>query len=349
MVPSTVRWNRLPELVAALLVPVLISLLWGGWLLRAPQAVDRKAGWRARKMDRVLAATEPQLVLVGNSVADENIHLPTVADQLGLSAANLTLPGSTAPAWHVIVKDRVYGGGHEPQLVIVAGLVDNMLVLEPTSDLLRLQMQALSRGPDPAVQRRMAGTESQGLATQLTVRSAQLRKDALNGLRNVAIGMLLAPSGPEPVARRGQLLANHAVTEVLGNGQGGAPALQGWLAAPGRVDASVRVADPGMSFVADTIDWVHQHGGELVYVRTPTRAAESARIPPERTKDLAAYLQSREVPFVDLSTLALDDAQFTDAFHLTPSGRDRVTQALLEALHDLGYRRRRSRRPGGRR
>lgn len=313
--------------------PLLLSAAWALWLVR-PEGSGRSP--RARQIDRRIAAAAPELLLLGNSTAKRNLDAAALGEALSLSALDAAEPSTMAPTWYLMLKHRVLGRGHRPELVVIAGLPGNMLTIRPSSDRLYGRAMALSEGPDPVAEARMAGGAAAAAWARARARSGAIREAALDGLRDRVVGLVFAPWGPGRLAERGRAVADAASAAVLGEGGQAAEGLAGWGAPSG--EAVELLGPPQDSFVADTIDLIEAHGGALVYVQLPIREDSQRQIPAvlERTRSLVAYLNARQVPFVDLSELSVGPEDFVDPVHMTAAGRRRVTQALAEALQQRG-------------
>ncbi|HHO54215.1 MAG TPA: hypothetical protein ENK18_25930 [Deltaproteobacteria bacterium] len=324
-----ISWPR----AIAVVLPLLLSTSWALWLVR-PEGTIRTA--RARQLDRRLAQRPPELLLLGNSTARRNIDPRALGEALSLSVFDASEPSTMAPTWYLMLKHRVLGQGHRPRLVVIASLPSNMLTIRPPSDRLYGRAMALSDGPDPVAEGRMAGGAASVAWARARARSGELRSGVLDGLRDRAVGLVFAPWGAGRLAERGRAVADAASAAVLGEGGQIAEGLAGWVGPD--AEAHAILGPPGASFVADTVDLMEDQDGALVYVQLPIREESQRRIPAvlERTRALVAYLNAREVPFVDLSELAVGPEDFVDPVHMTPAGRQRVTSALVEALQQRG-------------
>jgi hypothetical protein len=330
------RWPD-PWVAVASIVPVLLSIAALLALLRPPGPGAATAP-QAAELDRRLGEAPLELLLLGNSIPKRNLDADALGYGLGLSVTDATLHATNAATWYVMLEDRVYANGYQPRTVLIVSPVTNLLELTPDGHRARAVLSALSNGYNPVVERRMGGGDRwAGLGVpgldRLSVKGAILRSSLLDGVRNRAVGLLFAPPGPEPLAERGALQADAAVQAVLGDGGQVAAGLSGWSGAAGS-EGPIPMGPPEASFVADIVELVQRHGGQLVFAQLPIRDPEQLKTPEmlAATRALARYLDAHQVPFVDLSGEPVRREEFEDLVHMTPAGATRMTGVVVDAL-----------------
>lgn len=113
----------------ALLLPALVLALEVAWLARP---VERLSTPMRVQNDAALARSPPGIVVVGNSKAGSDIDARLLAKELSYASPVTTIlvNGSSAPAWYALLKQRVYGQGYRPELVVVYGQLGALLRTE---------------------------------------------------------------------------------------------------------------------------------------------------------------------------------------------------------------------------
>ncbi len=323
-------------IIAALILPLLIGGTWVGALSQPPTAEGNRLG---TALDNKLAHARPELVVIGNSTANRNLAIGRLGGRLGLGALDAAMPGTMAPTWTVVLRDRILANGHRPRLVIIASTITNLLTLEPSSDRDYAHMVALAGGRDPLAGRVRDGLPLPDLRGRIRHRSSTLRSSLMDGLRDLVTGLLFASDGP--ILMRGNEVSTSAAAAVLGEGGQAASGLEGWLpvgGGPGGVDTAEVADRPEDSFVAEMVDLAKAHEIELVFVRLPAREREhlSSKRMVARTRAVAEYLNERQIVFIDLAETPVDRQHYTDKIHMTREGSTVVTKALLAHIRERG-------------
>jgi len=330
------RWGRV---ISSVLAPVLLSSGWIAWLLWLATAPVGPSE-RAKEMDAELDQSHPEILILGNSSANRGIDPEQLGGLLERPAHGVTIAASLAPTWYVVLRDRVYARGLDPEVVIIADTPPGMLAVESFSENLHAKMLELTSGPDPVRAREWVDkTPLERSLSMVSVASSRVRETLLDGLRNTVVGLLFAPQAPATLQTRGNMTADAAVEAVLHAGGIRAAGPEGALALDLRQPQDVTAVEhtsPAESFVKDTIDLVQAHGGTLVYVHLPRRSGVLDEVTFESRAMLVDYLNAREVWFVDLSVLPHADALFADNNHLLPEGRALLTETLASKLADSG-------------
>ncbi|MEQ1568067.1 MAG: hypothetical protein ABMA64_20680 [Myxococcota bacterium] len=303
----------------SIVIPGILSAFCLWFLGRPPDPLDRSP--QAIEMDEGLAETNPELVLLGDSMAGRNLNAERLGRGLGGVPFDATVPGTTAPIWYVVLKDRVYAGGYTPSTVVVASSVEHLLTVAPESAWDRMSLASWSNGIDPAVELRMSGGRSAG-GSWISARAAGLRNQWVDGYRDQLVGALFAPLGEGTVAERGRELVQRSAGAVFG--QGGSSA--------GSAESGAPLAHPGESFVADFVDLAESHQSRIVFVLLPIREGSTTRGTDELRRELTQWLDDRGAMFVDLTRASRSASDFVDRVHMTPEAAMRTTEALIESI-----------------
>ena len=327
-------------LSAAALTPFLLSVALLVWLSQpAPPAAATAP--QAIELDRRLGEGPLDLLLLGSSIPKRNLDADALGEGLGLAVTDATLHATNAPTWYVMLADRVYANGFSPSVVLVVSPVRSLLELAPDGHRARAVLAALSNGESPVVRAKTSGAAGSALSpalARLSLRATDARTALLDSFRNGTVGLLFRgdPVPGESVLERGQREADAATAEVLGDGGERASGLAGW--SKDEQGDKIPIAAPEDSFVADMVDLVQGAGARIIFLQLPVRDPEQLQTPEALAlaEGLARYLDTRRVPFVDLSDQPTSRDEFEDLVHMTPAGAERMTDVVIEALLSRG-------------
>jgi hypothetical protein len=94
--------------------------LYGIWQGDIPQSIHQER----RAMDNKVVDSDPEVVIVGNSLVPRGIDADLLAEELGLQANSVLLlssPGGRMPTFYAIVTGRIFGNNKTPKLIIILG------------------------------------------------------------------------------------------------------------------------------------------------------------------------------------------------------------------------------------
>ena len=69
-----------------------------------------------------LAQTDPDVIILGNSLSNTDLNPILLATELGINKGKVqkfSIPNSIAAHWYAILKNRVYANGHHPKVVLI--------------------------------------------------------------------------------------------------------------------------------------------------------------------------------------------------------------------------------------
>ena len=79
-------------------------------------------------------AQKPQVILLGDSMVEENVDLPALSDALGRTIHRISYPGAASAMWYLSIRNNILLSEHRPQaLVILFNLLADIIyaVLDP--------------------------------------------------------------------------------------------------------------------------------------------------------------------------------------------------------------------------
>lgn len=314
----------LPGLAAAALVIAALALV----LALEPPGDDR--GPIARKLDGIVDDEEPAVVVLGNSAAAKAIDEGALAESLGHPVAKLTVPGSQMPVWYAVLENRVYARGAEPAVVIVAGALRDMLghgSLPPDTDPVLAELM----GPtEPVLRAKVFGRPRSPLHERLQDRRGWVRQALTYEVPGRLAGLVMGVSSD-----RGRERVQEAVGAVFDESRVDFAQMD-----PDRIEralAETGAAKPyPESLVPDLVALAHEHGSQVVFVRTPIAPGVPFADPVtvEQERALVAGLNGLGAGYASLWELPLRASDFQDAVHLADAGKQRVTRRVAQLLKD---------------
>ncbi len=287
-------------------------------------------------MDQLLAEHEPDVVILGNSLAYEGIDTGALGRALGgRTVQHLTVFASPPPTWYAVLKNRVLAGGHHPGLVVVVGTPS--FFMQTTVDS-AMQVEGLAQqvGPDePVIAAKTEGRAVGRVPDRVRLRTAALRDSLIEAGR---LSVLASGGLTYEAARTTAREASAAVFDAEGAVD---PALRRRVVPIVEVGrhrqqrTSVALPD---TYLPDLVDLAHQLGSQIVFVRAPQPPSSQARAQrhPEWIRAMVGYFNEVGAGWIDLTDLGLPESSFKDASHVNKRGRAVFTTALAERLSELG-------------
>jgi hypothetical protein len=326
--------------VAAVALP--LALLAG-----AARVLVREEPWtlspEAARIDDRLAEADPDIVILGNSIAGAAVDPEMLADELGdpdLAVARLSVNQTRPAAWYAVLENRVYQGGHKPRIVLVASLLSWTLDTGYATELGRAALEAQMTPDDTLIREKTFGEAGSAPLERALRRRYELRDHLLEGIRDGVAGLLHGNPG-EPVFARGRIAAEEAFDEVFGREGAVDLDLNKHVIPIADATAANQMADednsaPERSYLPDLAKLAQENGAKLIFVRLPLPPSnhELDRVDAETEVRAVRLMNELGVGYVDLSGLELPEAGFEDFVHVNAVGRKAVTEALGEVMAD---------------
>lgn len=316
---------------------------FGGWL-SSGDAVSGLTG-HARGLATTLRGTDPQVVVLGSSLANRGIDTTVLAEALGVDPARvvkLPIPHATSAHHYAVLDNRVFEAGYHPSLVIVADALRPMLTHE-----LLAEPEGVSRlaeqlsGDEAELARRVFGTDDPvalGFGRWRAV-ATSVREDVLDGWRDGAIQAVFRPRG----GRRGAQGLVDRVNDGLFAGvdpavPDGAGTSSAWTSASPVVGDGFDLRTHGMLGPLDAL--ADAHGAKLVLARMPLPPSNAGTdfVPDALEAQARSWMDELDVGYIDLRGVSLSEADFEDMRHLSPRGARIVSRVLGEAVRGLDAR-----------
>ena len=335
------RAPRSIRLLLALLGPAVLLAVALPWLLRPPPVELSDA---ARVLDDRLARWPyTDVILLGNSMVAANVDAAALGERLGLEGKPVIIGhvASAMPTWYAILENRVYAHDIHPKLIVIPCEVP--FVMFPGITLAEADRLAQQRGAEEtALDAVLYAQDGSPLLRRAQLKRAPFRNAVLDGIRDLALGLLMGSKGEGSLAEQGSRVAADSLTQVfadeamLDGPRGGAlPVVDV------REERDNALRPPPTSVEGTTvplfIDLAAAHGTRVVFVEQPMPSSSPRRtVDPAVRHALVAYLNTRpNAAYVDLHEARFEDSEFRDRFHMGPRGRTRMTGMIADALVEI--------------
>lgn len=288
-----------------------------------------------------LNAAQPQIVLLGDSMVEENVDVDALSNALGREIYRIGYPGSSSALWYLSIKNNIAASEHPPQTIVIL-FRDSML----TTPAYRVGGKF-----DSAIDTLAGAEESTLLQLAYQNRMNPLESFARRYLPLYVVGARIHEGLESPIRllpvrallRCGNRCVDNAHMNIFNFRTIAPPAANDPIAQEESILYSAHsldfAAQVDASFLPEIIRLCRERGIQLIFVRGKT--ISFADLPKPRgldayILDLQNYLTTNEASFADLDTDArLGTVDYIDRFHVQPEARGAYTQMLAEALIPL--------------
>lgn len=332
--------TSLLALLAGLALPV--AILGGGYSFLVGPSEDRG---QVTVFEERLAESEPMVVILGSSLANRGIDMAVLARELRIEESKivmLQLPHSASAHWFAVLKNRVFGNGYNPRLVLIVGAMTTFLNHDQLANQANVERLVAQLGEsEPVIANKVFQFDSEAdfRTFFLRERASRYRQDLLTSWRNLVVTTLFTRRGSHEEGRR---LADKVNEEVFANAQmdyelhkrestgiGGRQSTS-WLG-----EHSFDLKRDGL--IPDMQALVSEHDANLVYIRYPFPPSNQNmdEVPVEIEEEALDWLDEVGSGFVDMRSLDLDDSMYEDMRHMTREGAQRFTSAVGRAVMEM--------------
>lgn len=295
-------------------------------------------------IERTLAKTQPQIILLGNSLSNTDVNPIQLARHFGIprhKVQRFSIPNSIGAHWWIVLKNRVYANQHRPRLVLVLSDMQSLLATKPLTEASYLNLRVHVDAPeDEAYLDAKAG--GRGWAgSRVWENKGKVREASLKLVRNVWVDLVMrqriyngasnnrTTAAVDRVFDAGStdLRLHHEVIPIMQDGGGLQP-----------FDPSL-LPTVGQSFIPEITDLVVANNGRIVYLRPPY----SPLLPPEhgdfvlpdREKEVRDAVTARRGVYMDMRDFPMVETDFHNVDHMNERGAKRFTAAVALALEPL--------------
>jgi len=297
------------------------------------------------EFDGRLERNDPQVLVVGSSVARRDVRPRVLAEQLGLrknQAIMLTLPNSVGAHWYAMLKHRVFEAGYRPKLVLVVNALGTMVTNEiPTeANLLRLVEQM--EPTDTEIVERVDGLDGNLGWRYARAEAAETRQSFLHTIRDAATAVVLGGRMDRAEKFNDSIARKVFADDLMDYGRyTNGDAFMVHL--DDHYDQWSEEADPDSSFIPDIVGLCREYGAKVVFVRVPfpPSNAEKDKVGQEVERKSVEMIAEAGAGYLDFRSLGFTDDQFDDMAHMNVQGAEIFTAELgerLVAMNALGER-----------
>jgi hypothetical protein len=286
----------------------------------------------------LLNEQQPELLLFGDSMLEPAVDDRMVAEQLDRKTVLVSLPGTASTIWYLMLKNNIVLADHKPRYLVL--FFRDAMMTVPGYRVTGRYFEQIDEFASPRdtllIQRayidQMTPVEK-AMEAYVPLYSSRwnIRESIDYYIRYTLAQMLLACD---------QACMDYAMEVVFEAGNLDVTFLSEALASsdeyfytPERLDFKSQV---DQSFLPEVIRLCRANGIQLILVRMPILSFEEPGTQPPGLdayiRDLAAYLESNDVPFLDFDDKAFTGEYFTDSLHLNEQGRTIFTRKLIESF-----------------
>jgi lysophospholipase L1-like esterase len=288
-----------------------------------------------------LEAQKPDVVVLGDSLVEENVDAPALSAILGKQVYPIAYPGSSSAVWYLATKNLIGAASYHPPTVVIL-FRDDMLTapayrvngryfvpvetLASSSDTLAAQlayvnqMNPIERWAEayfPIYNLRLKVREQIDHSLRYT-----LTQDLLK------CGKRCTDTAMDTELRTANMEMNMLSEAIF--------TAESYLYSPALLDFNRQLP---RSFLPEIIRLARENGIHLIFVRAktlifPTKASEPPGLAAYLT-DLQKYLRENGAGYADLNAGRIPAEFFLDGVHMRPEGKIVYTRALGDALLSL--------------
>ena len=294
-------------------------------------------------IERKLAQTDPDVIILGNSLSNTDLNPILLATELGLpkqKVQKFSIPNSIAAHWYAMLKNRAYANGHHPRVVLILSDLQSALALAPRSEASHLNLTVHLSRSEPVIDAKLGARNF--YLDRVRENRGTLKDKAMIAWRNLAVSTLVFHSFRADEKRIEDGLAT-AFDENRTNMRLHSNVLPIFNMQQDRellpFDPT-ELPHPKDSFMPEIAKLVARNGGEVYFLRPPM-----SPLLPEGVGDIVLPETEQEVPEVvtrahgtqlDLRALRMDVGHFHNQDHMNTEGARRFTIVVAQILREEG-------------
>lgn len=286
-----------------------------------------------------ISALKPDLVLLGDSIAEENLDMDMISGQTGLQSYRMTFGGSASAMWYLALKNNIVTASHHPKYLVILFRDSEM-----TAPGYRVQGKLFVALDEMATPEDGIVIERSYLRTMNPLEALAETYFPIYGFRSSFRNMADSHTYALPYVtmRCGKRCVDGAMLKVFNFRNNAAPDQVGGsldqeenlLYSPEALNFNAQVND---SFLPDILRLCRENNIQLVLVRAKSARFESPAAEPrglaEYLADFKNYIEENGALYLDISAdtrVSLDE--FIDSYHVKPVAKERYTQLFIDAL-----------------
>lgn len=286
-----------------------------------------------------IAAQQPEVVILGDSMVQENVDAEMLSSQLGRSVYKIGYPASTSAAWYLILKNEIVASPAKPRTLVI--LFRDTMLTQPShriSPFADKTVDVFATMDDRLVLERAFLNQINPVGAFFEAyipfysSQAEIQKEVSESIRYGSVRWTLGCSrkcvddAVQNVLARSRMTTGTINAEVV--------SVEGPLYSARALDFSTRIEK---SFLPEIVRLCRENGMACIFVRS--RKQYYAGMPGEPRSlqnylfDLKAYLQSNGMTYLDMNNdPRLVPSVYNDPIHVSAEGRSVYTQVLGDLL-----------------
>ena len=285
-----------------------------------------------------LEANQPDVVILGNSLSNTDLHPALLARRLGIrknKVQRYSVPNSIGAHWYLILKNRVYANGHTPKVVLLLSDMQSALAVTPRSEASHLNLSVHMNRREPKIRRKLGGRNY--FFDRIRENRGTMRDKALTAARNAMVDLLyhqsFVPTDTKKTDEALEKVFDASKTDMrLHNNVIPIFAEKAKLQPFDPADLPL----PKESFLQEITKMVTRNGGVPVFLRPPM----SPKLPPELgdlvlpevEPEAIALVEKHGGLYLDTRELELEMTHFHNVDHMNPEGARFYTEAVARVL-----------------
>lgn len=335
-------------LIQALLAcvgPLIVLGLAAYWFAQPPEASVSES---AAQFEAKLEKDQPEVVLLGNSMARLGVDAKQLSERIDAKVTNLSIDGSSASVWYLILKNRVFAQGHNPHAVIVFGAARTFMSPTPAVGLETTNASAHRVPVETVFDAKVSGQGGLPLEWLWAKwRRDLVRNDILDSIRSRTTGVLfkaeIDAANVDADTWAKTQLETVFDSEKMRDGQNQTRVIP--VVDSRSNDVAINASTFDDSFLPALVQLAEEHSTRILFVRMPIAPSGPSGKIQEGTidgpfealmADALDWLSEQDAGFVDLRNMGLMDTDFIDYLHVNKTGRTKLTQQLGTHLNEIG-------------
>jgi hypothetical protein len=295
-------------------------------------------------IDSELEKTEPQIVILGNSLSNTDLNPVQLARHLDIPRYKVqvfSIPNSIGAHWWLVLKNRVFKNNHHPKVVIVLSDMQSLLANKPLTEASYLNLRVHVDDPDDDAYLDQKAGGKGWASSKVWENKGKVREASLKLVRNLWVDLLM----------RGKLYNgttntrdSNAIDRVFDAGSTDLR-LHAEVIPIMQTESTLQPFDPSLlpdvahSFLPEILDMTQEEGTRIVFLRppySPLLAPEAGDyVLPEREQEVKDYVSENKGLYLDMRSFDMIETDFINVDHMNDRGAKRFTEAVAQTFDNL--------------
>jgi hypothetical protein len=288
-----------------------------------------------------IAAEQPQIILLGDSMVGENVDTPALSESLERSIYTISYPATASTMWYLSIKNNIVISPHKPKALVILFRDTVLTAPEYRADGKYIKVLDVLAGSDEELLIQLAYINHMNPLEKIAKQYFPLYEFGFRARDKAEAFIRFLPT--RFLLGCGNRCVDQALLDIFNFHTMAAPTANDPVAQSESILYTSRALDfhrqVDNSLLPEIIRLCRANGIQLILVRGKTISFVGIPEPAGLRGymlDLEEYLAQNGVLFADLETDSrLGTADYLDRFHVLPEARGTYTQMLAEALKPL--------------